>query len=164
MIIDAPKFQSDSQKALGAILRSLFWVIYLYLLLPVATLLIWLAGLSTIDTVLLEGQAWNQLVEWLPTYALAVMTLSSVLIVWSLIQQYRFRGRERRRTPIVINPRDISETLDVDIRELRQIILARRLVAHHKADGEVSHFEVGPAVPQSRQDASGRDTMIQTQS
>ncbi|MFN3630770.1 MAG: poly-beta-1,6-N-acetyl-D-glucosamine biosynthesis protein PgaD [Casimicrobiaceae bacterium] len=151
LIIDAPKLQSGTQRTFGAILRALLWVLYLYLLLPLGTLLVWLAGWLTLDEKLLATEYWKQLIDWLPTYAKTVALLSSALIIWSLIQWHRFRGRERRKSPLGLSPREVAQTLKVDLVELRSILISRRLVAHHDSDGDVDRFETSLQAPRDSQ-------------
>ncbi|MCX8097730.1 MAG: poly-beta-1,6-N-acetyl-D-glucosamine biosynthesis protein PgaD [Casimicrobiaceae bacterium] len=141
LIIDQPSWQTPGQRRAGVIVRVLFWAAYLYLLLPLFTTLVWWVGGTTLRENLLASAAWRQFVAWLPTYAGVVSLLSSLLVVWSLVQIYRFRGRERRRHSPVLTLSEVSRLLGSDEREVARWREARRLVAYHDEQGRVSRFE-----------------------
>jgi biofilm PGA synthesis protein PgaD len=96
--------------AWGAVTLA-FWAVYVYLWLPVATLLIWLAGvrLAVVELYLRENRIDTFLVGALPVLAIAAAAL---LIGWAELNRAWFVGKERRRDVPDISIERIAATLN----------------------------------------------------
>ena len=114
LIIDSPQLQKPLTKFSYAFLTFLFWLLWVYLWVPLFSALAWLFGARLFyeHMIVLGGyEGFLQLMGW---YALAIVVISAVLIVWALYNQLRFRGRERRRFVEPVTVYELSSFFHVD--------------------------------------------------
>lgn len=109
-LIHRPHLQPATRRTLWGVVTALFWVAYLYLWLPLATLLLWLLGvrLAAIELYLQQHSADPFLLLALPVLA---VTASSLLIGWGELNRWRFRGRDKRSAPVTVSHAEVAAAL-----------------------------------------------------
>ncbi|NLT54983.1 MAG: poly-beta-1,6-N-acetyl-D-glucosamine biosynthesis protein PgaD [Actinomycetales bacterium] len=133
-MIRRPERVPKGRRGVFAMLTLVMWSLYAWLLLPLLTSLLWLAGLTTaysatvrevgsIDIVLVGG------------LVVASVAMAVLLLVWAELQRHRFTGVERRRrapdTPVT----EIASTLGVDAEVLRGLRNGRVVLLTMRDDG-----------------------------
>lgn len=96
LIIDRPDLVPSGQKLTAWSITLLFWGALLYLWQPLLSIVAWSLniGLFYNHMILLGG--YRTFLDLLTMYLAIIALLGGGLILWARINQWRFRGRERR--------------------------------------------------------------------
>jgi len=98
LIINAPDLQSLRQRYGGQFLTLLLWGAWIYLLMPLASLLLWLLGVQIAYEHMISLGGLDGLLDQLQAYSLAVIVIGVSWIGWSQYNRIRYGKRPRRRT------------------------------------------------------------------
>lgn len=133
IIIDRPELQSKGKRALFGALTAGLWSFYLYLLLPLASLLAWWLGFVVVYEEMAMRRGWEALLELIGVYSGVVLAMGLVQVGWALINWLRFYGtRDRRRERPPVMSQEFAEPLFLmDTGEFPVWMNAKRLVVHH---------------------------------
>lgn len=133
MVIDRPELQPPAQRAFFSALTVVLWTFYVYLLLPLVTLLAWYCGFSAVYEELVMRSGWAALVELLAFYAAIVLAMGFTQVGWALVNWMRFAGkRDRRREREHLVDMGFAEPMFlIDTVEFPVWLNAKRLVVHH---------------------------------
>ena len=133
IIIDRPELQSKGKRAIFGVLTAGLWSFYLYLLLPLASLLAWGLGLTAVYEELVMRRGWEALLGLIGVYSAIVLTMGLVQVSWALGNWMRFYGvRDRRREQPPVVSQEFAEPLFLmDTGEFPAWMNAKRLVVHH---------------------------------
>src|SRR5690554_3365368 len=113
-IIERPQRVSRWRRSLWGAVTFVAWALFAWLLIPVATLVLWAFGLTT---------AYGSFAAVLPTVepdllallAIAALIMSLSLLAWANLNRWRFAGKERRsRVPAAQAP-EIAERYGVEL-------------------------------------------------
>ena len=129
LLIRKPKSQPRALRVTWRTVTVLFWALYLYLLLPLLTLLLWGLGVRN-SFVNLYGR--QQGIDPFLLYALPLMAIaaSMVVILWAEYNRRRFSGRDRRLRPHNTSQARIAAALHAPP-ELAERLAASRVVILH---------------------------------
>jgi len=133
IIIDRPELQSKSKRAVYGVLTAALWSFYLYLLLPLATLLAWWLGFTAVYEEMVMRRGWEALLELIGVYGSIVLAMGLAQVGWALINWLRFYGRRdrRRERPPVMRQEFTEPLFLMDTDDLPVWLNAKRLVVHH---------------------------------
>lgn len=146
LIIERPDLQSWPRLLGSRLVTAAAWVIYVYLWLPMLTLLAWLAGIGIAYQQMIEYGGYQIALDMWTTFAIAILMLGSALLVWARINFYRFRGPDRR-VAIGITDRDrLATEFALSPDQLGQLERCRRVRIDHYPNGDISRVEVPVAV------------------
>lgn len=109
-VIYLPHRQHRAKRTFYGVMTLVAWVVYAYLWLPLATLVLWVAGvrLSYIELYLRDQRLDTALLVTLPLLLLACAIL---LIGWAEYNRLRFRGRERRLAQVDVDNVEVAQAL-----------------------------------------------------
>jgi biofilm PGA synthesis protein PgaD len=141
LIINRPELQSTGQRVLYPIITFAFWMLWLYIWLPLLSLIAWAFGVQLFyDEMILENgfEAFSRLAGG---YALVILILAATLLGWAQYNWRRFRNRERRKMTEVLSPRVMAEHFKVDARELYVWHNTDRMVVHFNSQGDIERVE-----------------------
>ena len=121
-----------------------FWMVWLYLLLPLFTLFLWSLGL--ISYVRYFG--WmsfldlGQVLHTARVYGIVVLLLGGSLLLWARVEFMRFRDRSRRGVPVSVNNNEIAEYMQLPAEKIELWKGARRVVVRHDSHGnlDTAHY------------------------
>ncbi len=131
-IIERPELQLPAMRAFFSVLTIVLWTSFVYLLLPVATLLAWYVGYTAVYEEMVMRRGWEALVDLIGSYSIVVLVMGLIQVGWASINWARFRGkRDRRRLRERQVDRDIEKMFMMDTGEFPVWQNARRLVVHH---------------------------------
>jgi poly-beta-1,6-N-acetyl-D-glucosamine biosynthesis protein PgaD len=145
IIIDRPELQSKSKRAIFGVLTAGLWSFYLYLLLPLASLLAWWLGFVVVYEELVMRRGWEALLEIIGVYGAIVLAMGLVQVGWALGNWLRFYGRRdrRRERPPVVSQEFADPMFLMDTGEFPVWLNAKRLVVHHHpTDPRITSVEV----------------------
>ena len=131
-IVGRPELQLPAMRAFFSVLAIVLWTSFVYLLLPVATLLAWYVGYTAVYEELVMRRGWEALVDPIGSYSIIVLVMGLIQVSWASINWARFRGkRDRHRLRERQVDRDIEKMFMMDTEEFSAWQNARRLVVHH---------------------------------
>lgn len=101
LIIERPDLQVWQQKAMFGALTAVFWAVWVFLWMPLITLLIWLFFGQRFQLHMFELNGYRAFMGLLAIYSLVIGTMGGGLLLWATYNHYRFRGIDRRRNMAV---------------------------------------------------------------
>ena len=113
-IINLPQRQGRGRRTMFQMLTAVAWVGYLYLWLPLLTLIAWALGLRTAFMLMYQNQHGVEpfLLLALPLIAVAC---GIVLLGWAEYNRARFGGEERRRPMPSVDDAEVALGLGADV-------------------------------------------------
>ncbi|HKB84278.1 MAG TPA: poly-beta-1,6-N-acetyl-D-glucosamine biosynthesis protein PgaD [Burkholderiales bacterium] len=131
-VIERPELQAPAMRAFFSMLTVVLWTSYVYLLLPVATLLAWYVGFTAVYEEMVMRRGWEALVDLIGFYGIIVLVMGLIQVGWASINWARFYGkRDRRRLRDRQVDMEIQRMFMMDTTEFPVWQNARRLVVHH---------------------------------
>lgn len=114
-IIRKPGLQPRAQRAAWGAVTALFWLVYLYLWMPLATLVLWLLGvrLAVFELYLRKHEIEPFLLFLLPLLALAA---AAALIGWGEFNRWRFGGKDKRGGMADVRHAEVARAFGADNR------------------------------------------------
>ena len=97
LIIEDPKLQTTGQKVLYGMLTLVFWMVWIYLWLPLITVAAWAFGVHRFVDFLLVEEGLAALHRVLHFYLIVIAVMGGTLLAWANYNRLRFTGRERRK-------------------------------------------------------------------
>jgi biofilm PGA synthesis protein PgaD len=138
-------------------LTALLWFGFLYLssdlFLFLAESFFWMIGMGP------ESPRLHMVLDVLPTvgtYAMVAVANATVLILWALYNQVRFRGKERRKASPIVTVDDFARMYEVSAAEVTAWQSARILVVHHDENGRLVQVDLPEESHSSDELAAGR--------
>ncbi len=141
LLINEPQLQSLQHKLGDTVLTAAMWGIYLYLWLPLVSLVAWLFGIQLFYHELIEAGGYLELLDKVALYATVIPAIFVVIISWSLSNQRRFRGQERRNEVSEISPAEMTAFFDVTTGEFERLRAASRIVVAIDENGRIEHID-----------------------
>lgn len=141
LIIERPELQTAVQKYGWGSLTLLFWVVYVYLWVPLLSVIAWGLGFHFFYEHMIVLEGYRGLLRVLGVYAVVIAALSVVFLGWARINYLRFRGVERRRMPALASAADLAGFFGVEAGDIPAWQQARRLTVHFDADGHIAAVE-----------------------
>jgi len=156
LIISAPERQGIAQRSLYASLTAFAWLAWISLWLPLITLVAWCLGMD---------QAYAQVVlasthdgaEALAGLMRAAVVCAFVLFLWSVYNQRRYGGRDRRRAVEMTCPQAIADFFDAPPIVSQRLRSARRTILHVDPSGRPVRAVIPPPTFHGRNLPHGSD-------
>ncbi len=96
--------QPGLQRAAEITITTLFWMAWLYLIMPLVSLLLWLLGVELFVEVMITRGGYQALLEELVHYSLVILGILAVTLIW-VNWNLRHYGRHNKR---IVQPRSVS--------------------------------------------------------
>lgn len=144
--IHRPELQHPIHRTLWGTVTAAFWLFYLYLLLPLATLMLWVLGVRTAYTELYLREAGIDafLLGTLPVLALLC---AAVVIVWAEYNRRRFQGQDRRQPQADATREEIAAALGASDALAAQLLGTKRTLIQMDAQARPVELQDGPVGP-----------------
>jgi biofilm PGA synthesis protein PgaD len=144
IVINRPELQRPAARVFFSAVTAVFWTFYLYLMLPLATLIAWYVGFTVVYEEMLMRRGWESLLNLLGVYALIVLLIGAFQVGWALMNLFRFRGkRDRRRLHERFVDMNTADMFLADTTEYPQWKMAKRLVvSHHPTFSKIVSVEM----------------------
>jgi biofilm PGA synthesis protein PgaD len=144
LIIDRPDLQVWQQKAMFGALTALFWVLWIFLWMPLITLVAWLFFGQRFQLYMFELDGYKTFMGLLAVYCLVIGIMGGALLLWAVYNHLRFRGIDRRRemdAPSATAMGDLINHPSTAIDSWRNYAI---VTVHHDAQGGIQ--EVVPTL------------------
>ena len=141
LIIVPPSLQTLRQRYANAALTLFFWALWLYLWIPFISLIAWLFGIEIFyeEIILMEG--YRLLLELFIWYGAVIFLISLLFLSWARYNQFRFRGKDRRKKAILPSLQDLADYFEVDVTLLAKCQKAERLLIRHNKNGRIDKID-----------------------
>ena len=142
LIIDRPSLQSSSQRMIYPVITFAFWILWIYIWLPLVSLVAWGFGVQLFyDEMILES-GLAAFMNLAGTYGVVIILMGASLVSWALYNWRRFMNKERRSDVLSLSRNDLAEHFDVNAVELALWHDSRRIVVHHNEHGDIRQVEI----------------------
>lgn len=98
LIIDTPGLQELKRRYGYGLATLVMWILWLYLWLPLVSLLAWAAGVRLFYEHMIRLGGYQGLLAQLHWYALTIIGISVLWVYWVEFNRRRFQGRDRRNS------------------------------------------------------------------
>ena len=143
LIIDAPSMQSLWQRFSSVIVTFIFWGVWFFIWIPLATAFAWYLGFDLIYFEMFEMDGYKALIDEIYRFIGVVSLLGGSLAIWAAYNYFRFRGKQRRATQAQVSSKEMAEFFGVKEAELNENKQAKLV--------SVSFDNVGNIVRMTRQ-------------
>ncbi len=143
LIINRPDLQSSSQRMIYPIITFAFWMLWIYIWLPLFSLIAWGFGVQLFYDEMILERGFEAFLELATTYGVVIILLGGSLISWALYNWMRFRNKERRSMAKLLSAEEMAEYFQVDTEELVVWHGVNRVVVHHNEQGDIEQVEIG---------------------
>lgn len=141
-IIHQPRLQTLKQRFGYSLVTFIFWTIWLYLWLPLISLLAWFIGIRLFHDEMIAQRGYEGFFNLVGWYSLVVLIIGGALLGWGGYNLYRFRGKERRKSTGSSDKNEIAEQFAVDVDQLQKWHRAKQLTIHHTEEGHIEQVHV----------------------
>ncbi len=156
MIIYRPDLQSRLQRYGTVTLTVLFWALWLTLWVPVLTTIGWALGIHVFVTQMFAFKGAQEFLGKLDFFAAVVMAIVVLQIGWAKLNEWRFRGRNRRRAAQVATVADLATFFNVDRDATAAWQQRAASVLSFDDDGNITNIAAGHLPPR----ADAEDSLV----
>jgi poly-beta-1,6-N-acetyl-D-glucosamine biosynthesis protein PgaD len=121
-IIDQPKLKSPWRYFIEGSITMGFWVIGVYWLAPVITVLLWFVGIQLFyQKIFPQGGVW-EFIELFKRAGLLFLLLTAVLLSWTYYNYLWFlkRGERRNKKVTICHDEDFADFFGIDVEQLKK--------------------------------------------
>lgn len=131
-LIRKPSAQAPLRRVLWGFVTAAFWGLYVYMWLPLITLVLWLLG---VRTTFFELYARNHHVDSFLVFAIPVIAsvCAILLIAWAEYNRLRFSTRDRRAPQRDVTAAEVASKLGATV-ELAQVLGQTKVVTLHMSE------------------------------
>jgi biofilm PGA synthesis protein PgaD len=140
LIIDRPDWVRPGEKFTALGITLLFWGALLYLWQPLLSLLAWGLNIHLFYNHMIVLGGYKAFLNLLVFYSLVILCLGGGLILWARINQWRFRGKNRRVDFFVTDIPQLHREFAVEAADLELAQQKNRIVVKLTADGSIESF------------------------
>ncbi len=133
LIIESPHLQTGLQKYTHAFLTFAFWLLWVYLWSPIITLIFWLLGFHQFYYHMVKLGGYVGLREQLLLYLVIILAIGFVQLTWAKYNQFRFRGKERRKHQPNVSHSAVFKFFQVDESKIETFKISQVLKLHFDA-------------------------------
>lgn len=118
LIIDRPDLVPPGQKLTAWGITLLFWGALLYLWQPLLSILAWGLNIRLFYNHMILLGGYRTFLDLLVMYLATIAVLGGGLILWARINQWRFRGKERRTGIGATNIESLSKNYGLEVDDI----------------------------------------------
>jgi biofilm PGA synthesis protein PgaD len=130
MHFSAPEEMTHRERARDTLITAVLWAVYLYLWVPLVSLLAWAMGFEFAYDVMVRSGGARDLLPILLEYLVVVSIIFSAFTIWSVSNRLRFRELKRRARRAPVRDEALSEYFQIPVSQIaamrsRQVIHVR---------------------------------------
>lgn len=128
-IIVQDEVKSPLRRVVEDTITVVCWGVYLYLLLPMFTLVLWIFGIQTIFDQIIGEKGYEELIRLLANGGITTLVIFLLITGWTYYNYLWFmrRGERRGNQVRISSDVEMSAMLETDITAMEEIRSARRL-------------------------------------
>jgi biofilm PGA synthesis protein PgaD len=150
-LIIKPHAQPTLQRTAWGMVTAACWALYVYLLAPLLTVILWLSGFHTARFELYQRE---HAVEPFVLMILPLLALACILLLtaWAEYNRWRFAKRQERRSPQAnVGTHEIARSLGASQRLANEVLQAKNVILHMDEDARPSSLtKLLPAMPATK--------------
>ena len=113
-IIDRPESLRIHHKVTALSLTFIFWFITFYLWQPLISLIAWALGFEVFYQQMIVEGGFKGFIDLVLIYGGIIVSLGIGFLLWAKVNQWRFRGKEKRTQPVAINAQQVADYFQID--------------------------------------------------
>ena len=137
--IDRPEYVRN--KTAGYSLLALGWVMWMWLFMPILTLLFWWFKGNIIYEQLVVNNTPQKLANLIHLFELIGLLILS-LFLWASYNWYRFRHKEKRLFPISVDASGLARSFSVSTLDIKRLQQAENITLYYGEKGELSAYDL----------------------
>jgi biofilm PGA synthesis protein PgaD len=139
LIFESPSLAPLPHRLGWAFFTAVFWMLWVYLWMPLVTLLGWGLGLQAYSGYFSDSGLFkmHQLERIAIIYTSVVCIMGGSLLLWARIEFMRFHNVNRRSIPKHVRIEEVAAYAEVPLPAIEAWTASRRVVIHHAPDGSV---------------------------
>jgi biofilm PGA synthesis protein PgaD len=138
LIIEKPELQSNVQRYGWSSLTFIFWILYVYLWLPLLTLAAWWIGAKIFNYHMIQLEGYVGLIEKLTLYSSIILVISAILIGWAELNRMRFKNQLRRMDVADVTLSEVAKKYNLHEHQLAQLRQKKSMQVHFSEKGVIS--------------------------
>ncbi|MEM7252109.1 MAG: poly-beta-1,6-N-acetyl-D-glucosamine biosynthesis protein PgaD [Pseudomonadota bacterium] len=142
LVIDRPDRQSLGQRYGHLALTVMFWAIWLYLWLPLITLVMWGLGIHRFYDRMVFLEGYRVFLENIVLYQSVIVAIGVIYIGWALWNNLRFKDIERRKATPLIDDHEMTDFFAISQHDLVALRSASSATIVHNRNGAISRIVV----------------------
>ena len=142
LIIERPDLQGWPLVLGSRLITAAMWVLYVYLWLPLLTLLAWAIGIEAAYAQMVALGGYQIAAELWAFFATVILIMGGLLLGWARINFYRFRGPDRRQLPGRTDSARMAADFGLAPDRLSALHACRRARLDHHPDGSLLWAEI----------------------
>lgn len=138
LIIDRPDLVPPGQKLTAWGITLFFWGALLYLWQPLLSLLAWGLNIQLFYNHMILLGGYRTFLNLLVSYLIIIAILGGGLILWARINQWRFRGNERRTDIGATNMESLSASFGLGLEAVETIATSKVISVTFLSEQKIS--------------------------
>lgn len=134
LYIDAPEQLTREERARDTLITAILWAVYLYLWVPLVSLLAWAMGFEFAYDVMVRAGGARDLLPILLEYLVVVSIIFSAFTIWSVSNRLRYKELNRRARRAPVRDDALAEYFQVPLSQIAA--MRSRQVIHVSIDDE----------------------------
>jgi biofilm PGA synthesis protein PgaD len=141
--IDSPELLTERERLRDTLATGFMWMLYVYLWLPLISLLAWVMGFEFAYDVMVRAGGAAGLETVLFWYAVAITTILIAFGTWSLSNRWRYGSRNRRKAHDPVTDPSYMAYFGISAGELAQLRSGRCLALELDSAGGIGEIADG---------------------
>ena len=127
---------AHSRRLTEITLTMFFWGLWIYLVLPLVSLMLWFAGIYLFVDRMITLGGYRAFADQLGNYATAVLLMWSLLTLWVVWNLMRYGGRHERRNvkPPHVSDKQMADSMGLTTAVVRSLRSKRSVALHFKSE------------------------------
>ncbi|CAB1210339.1 poly-beta-1,6-N-acetyl-D-glucosamine biosynthesis protein PgaD [Acinetobacter bouvetii] len=136
--IDRPEYVRN--KSVGYSLQIVGWFVFMWLFMPILTILFWwFEGKTIYQQLVIQARPDSPLS--LINIMTMILVFTGILFLWATYNWIRFHGKDRRKAPSAINEQQLASSFKVSTTDIVNMQQARNLTLYYDHKGALEFFE-----------------------
>ena len=142
-IIKRPDLVNPAKRSILAIIATIGWILWIYLLMPFGAVLAWWFGYQRLDLFILVDPV--RTAQTLKIYAIIIAAGGVLFILWATYNWLRFRRVDRRGAPPIADAKAISQAFLIEPFEVKKAQAGKVLAFDFDEYGQIIQVETDNA-------------------
>ena len=153
LIINRPDLKTKTLLFGEGLLTVLFWGFWIYLWLPVISLIAWLFGFHILYVHMVELGGFDGLIHQLDTFSIGIALLSGSLAFWSFYNLKRYGKYNRRNKVLWTNTDQMAREFSISSEDFNDIQQSKTVRFYFSDIHEISAVDTDKGKKEIKQEA-----------
>jgi biofilm PGA synthesis protein PgaD len=121
LIIERPDLQTTAQRYGNVSVTVVCWMVWLYLFVPLLSLLAWATGATLVYEVIYMDLGEGLVISRALSYGKGIAVLTGSYCVWAIYNYLRWSGVERRRESVPVSIEEMAHTFNLKVDRVKEL-------------------------------------------